>query len=502
MPSGFLHSSPSIQRAQRKPQPFSERSIFAVTAPEILLGSLQREKVINDIKQVVNAPEVIFNNLYRSLINQLVRYAQILPVNNEARMGSIMDEGLLRGLFALQVLQRESTKEPEPLISYVVFSASLLFDVGFMTGNRTINLVDKQGTFISNWLPYSGPMTANGYYKIRRGGGVPPWLCRRMAVLLARQIMPQVGFNWIAGDAYALNLWIMLLNNEHEGVESLKLYIDRALELLEEFKASQESLWLSEVDITEAEEVALGEDFIEWLEKIVAEQKVTVNQVDSKIHVVTDGLFIKLPEMLEDFSRQHARNPNPEAVLEQLKKMGFLKLVDGEITIERVYFSPERKGVVAGVSVGAAAAATRMSLFGDAVIGGGAKVMAHAPDASAKIGAAALGGVETQDQKAKESPVYAADRNLGQFGLQTGVIISGPNAGCLVDRINVNFSLPNNNLVRMDSVQVAEQAPSSMSQDANYYPPAAAMVGGMYDSSLSATKVFTAPALGAEPPPK
>ncbi len=92
-----------------------------------------------------------------------------------------------------------------------------------------VNLL-KNGNHIKNNEKHAEVIT-NSF-----GNGTPSWLARRSAPLLARQIMPKVGFNWIASDFYALNTWLMLLNNEQEGIEALKLYFERANRMLDEFK--------------------------------------------------------------------------------------------------------------------------------------------------------------------------------------------------------------------------------------------------------------------------
>jgi hypothetical protein len=283
-------------------RPFSERMIFPVLEPSKLLVSVQRKKILADIRHISQAPDQPYQSLYQSLIDNFVKFVQVLPVNNEARLCSLMDEGLMRGLFVLQLQKAESDPTLDPLMTYMLFSAALLFDVGNVIENRTVSIANKQGDFIREWIPYLGAMgIEDGYYRIRRGGGIPPWLSRRVTAILARQLMPEIGFRWIAKDAYAFNSWLSLLYGEKEGLGTLSIFFNRALELLEELKVTQEFYIPLEVETLEPDENKLAEDFLEWLRQSVEDGSLTINKNDSLVHVVEDGLLLKSADLFKKF---------------------------------------------------------------------------------------------------------------------------------------------------------------------------------------------------------
>jgi hypothetical protein len=482
--------SPVFHNVKRvgKAQTFSERNIFPIVTPEQLLTSLQREKILNDIKNIINVPPEVFESLYKELIYNFVKFVQILPVNNEAKLGSLMDEGLFRAFFALQTQKQETvTEEPSPLMVYVIFSAALLFDIGFVIHNRTVNIVDKQGTFINNWQPHLGAMQkGSNYYKIRRGGGMQPWLCRRVATLFARQVMPEIGFNWIAGDPVAFNIWLTLLGNEREGIESLKLYIDRASELLEEIKLKQELFIITDIDIHEAKEVLLGEEFLEWLEQGIAAGTISVNKPNSNVHVIQDGatkIFIRIPEIFQEFSDKNPKRPNANVVLEQFKKLGFLKLIDGDIKTERYIFT-SGKTTSATFQTNAQQISSRISLFKDSFIkveaAGKAETAAQVATNAAQE--TVQRNLERDPQSAatgivaaKFNPLDKATLNIANYGFQIGTLINGPTAVSLLGRININIDTPANSLLPMDSI-TADTKGNDSKQQADNYPPEAFQV--------------------------
>lgn len=328
----------------RKTQPFSERSLIPIVSPEALLSSRQREKIISEIKTIVDAPDEHYAVLYDQLIKNFAEFVQVLPTNNEAKLGSLLIEGLLRSLFVLQIQKQSSAEKTDPITTYVLFSAALLFDVGFSTYNRTVAISNKQGEFVKQWWPHKGAMQIeDGYYKIRRGGGFPPWLARRATVLFAKHLMPPLGYHWIARDVNAFNTWISLLNNEREGIEDLKLYFDRAIEQLEKHKTEPGFVVPVELDVTEPNEVSLAEDFLEWLENGLEDGSININNKDSNVHMTPDGLLIDIPGIFQEFSKWSPQHPLWSLALEKFKQLGLVNLFENAAMFTKYYYmQPDR----------------------------------------------------------------------------------------------------------------------------------------------------------------
>jgi hypothetical protein len=306
----------------------SERSLYPIVAANVLLSSNKRKKIIKDIRQTVDISDEYFNTLYQQLINNFVEFVQLLPTNNEASLGSLMDKGLLRALFALQ-LQKDETEnhDPDPLLTYTLFSASLLFDAGFATNNRTVILSKKDGTFVKEWSPYKGKMqkSGGGYYRIRPGGDMTPELSRHSTILLTQQLIPAVGFNWITQDRNAFNAWIEVLNNEKAATNNLQPYFDSANKKAL-YETPQKAFPTTNIKPTKPKETALGEDFLEWIKKALKTKTIAINTYNSDIHVIEGGLFLEIPELIKKFCAQSSKNPKAEQIFAQLKKIGFISL--------------------------------------------------------------------------------------------------------------------------------------------------------------------------------
>lgn len=443
MPSTFLVDKVK-QATIRKTQTISERTVFPILPAKVLLSTLQRQKWIEDIQELVNAPTEYFAALYQQLIENYVMFVQALPVNNESRLSSLIDEGLLRALYILRVQKQETSGEKDPLITYVLFSAALMFDIGFVTSNRSIMISNKQGEFIKQWWPHTGAMQlSDGYYKIRRGGGMPAWLSRRVAVLFAYQLMPQVGFDWIAKDAYALNTWIALLNNEQEGLDALKMYFDRSVEMLNDFKAREIFMALNIETITNPAETALGEDFLEWLQQGLQDGTIKINTMDASVQMLKNGMLLETPAIFKEFSKNSPNHPNWQTVYDQFKKLGILGATEQDIKTGRYFYTAK---ATEGFAKTAAQQFGKTSLFSheSSVVG---------TDAAKTEG----------KQLATKAAILPVDKQIAQVGLKEGVIIGYP----LMPLVIASTYLPSANTNLMPATD-AQQTQSS--NDQNRYP--------------------------------
>ena len=305
-------------------QNFSEKSLYPVVAANRLLSSIGRRKVVGEIKKATAVPEEYYESLYKKLIHNFVDFVQILPINNEAKLASLLDEGLMRGLYALQIQQKEGKIDIDPVMAYVIFSASLLFDIGCVIENRTIVISEEDGTFIRFWDPYhEGAMRVGAYYKIRRGGGVTPWSSRRSVITLACKLMPSIGFDWIYKNPHAFNIWLALLVDDKDGAGSLRLYFDRARELLEELKATSEFFVPVDIEEIEPEETKNAEDFIAWLKEMLEKGEITANAVNGQVFDIEGDKLFFTNELFKRYAASKNNQVGWRQVLDEFEKLGF-----------------------------------------------------------------------------------------------------------------------------------------------------------------------------------
>lgn len=349
--------------------PFREDIIFPVVSAHHLLSSIKRQNIINSIKSSANLPsEEHYELLYQNLLEKFAQFVQILPVNNEAKLSSLLDEGLLRGLFVLQVMQQEQQKntledeanEFDPADVYVAFSAALLFDIARAIEDRTVVISEEDGGFLHIWNPYiEGSMPLeDGYYRVRRGGGISPWSSRRSIIALAIKVMPEIGLNWIYQDPYLFNIWIALLSDDKEGAGNFRLYFDRALELLNDLKQKEAIQYQDDVKEKKAKENELAERFLRWLLAQAKKGNLKVNKPKGDIIGKKGKPIVATTRAIQKFVRATMpAKPKITAVKKQVKAViKSLAKATGKapIKVAMVSKTPAKPSVVAARSLFAA----------------------------------------------------------------------------------------------------------------------------------------------------
>lgn len=311
-------------KAPKTTKPFSEKNVFSIAKAKTLLSSIQRRTIVDNIKNIINISEDLFKIFYENLITDFIEFVQILPVNNEARLASLMDEGLYRAYLALQEYKLDSSEDFDPLIAYVIFTTSLLFDIGCIIENRTVIICSKTGEFIQKWNPHQGPMQIEqGFYRIRRGGGTSSWSSRRLTVLFASLLMPIDGMAWIHNNSNVYNIWLALLNYDREGAGRFSIYLDRALDLLERYKLGNEfaAMPISPDLVRQSQGMEEAESFMEWLANAIKSGQVTINSEDSHAFLFKEGLLLTA-DILKKYGDSLSKDIAQETLLNQLKKLG------------------------------------------------------------------------------------------------------------------------------------------------------------------------------------
>lgn len=395
---------------------FNEKNLYPVVASVRLLSSLARRKALQEIKEVAGVPDEYYDSLYKELVNNFVSFVQILPVNNEAKLASLLDEGLMRGLYALQIQQKAAKGDVDPVMSYVIFSAALLFDIGCVIENRTVVVSEENGSFIKIWDPYhDGAMVTGNYYRIRHGGGVTPWSSRRSVIALACKLMPTIGFDWIYKNPHAFNIWLALLVDDKEGAGALRMYFERAREKLEEFKNSPDFFIPLDIEEIEPKETENAEDFIAWLKEALESGKVSANAVNGQVFNIEGDKLFFTNELFKRYAASKNGKVDAKEVLDEFKKLGF---TDGE---EASYFYAQQRAAVANH-------AKAHAFSGSSLFGGGVKT-------------AAVEHAGAAEQVVNRAVDEAAAQTMGETRVERIMAAGGRIEGCVVSLVH-GFVVP------------------------------------------------------------
>lgn len=344
---------------KKKKAPIDTNRIYPVLTADQLLGSEERTTVVHQIRKQSGAPVEYFNILYKKLIENTAEFMQNLPSLNNRRIARI-DRQLNIASIALSLrepyiiageLLNRTTDAEKALWNYVVFSSLLLSRIGELATHYHISMVNDKGIFEQAWEPLVGSMLDQGqHYKIRHILDDPSPNTRDLTVLIARALMPDDGFHWIASHPVALEEWLLGLQvdgvGQSEGVIAdcyitlqkylianqalleeqtaavLKEYLE---ELLEEFLAEHHTAEAIPPRISsDPVNTRAGEDFYQWLRDGIEQDKISVNQPDSAVLVTSQGVLLLHPEIFDKFTHEHPKHHNTKEVFNQFKNLGLV----------------------------------------------------------------------------------------------------------------------------------------------------------------------------------
>jgi len=288
--------------------------------------------VQKDIDSLVKGENL---SLYRQLTRNFAEFTQALPASNTSQFGSVLEEGLHRALYVLQ-LQKQESHDNDPLTNYMIYSAALLYDVAKVAEEHTVFISKIDGEAVRIWLPHEGPLTQSAeYYRVRRGGGIGAWLGRKVTPILAHTLMPKDGYDWLAKNPKMLNIWLALLTDDHAGAEGFDLLLNKAeLRLHRLLKAGKFAQL--DIDKLEPEGTKAAEAFLDWLREGLKNGTIKINDKDGLVHMTESGLFLQLAALVALFIRLASRynmKYNAAQVYDQFKKLGIAPVVAGEYVI-------------------------------------------------------------------------------------------------------------------------------------------------------------------------
>ena len=343
--SMFLKFASPKPVAQKPAIGYQERSLFPVIPATELLQNAHWQPLLNQIRQAIVMPGEFYQELYTGLIANFASYVQVVPVTAGGPLGSMLDEGLRRALYAVQLHLAEAKEEDaDPLYTYAIFSAALLLDLRKLLANKKIILANEQGEFLAEWSPLTGPMTIGDCYKVRSYARPMSQLSPYLTPLLARQVMPEQAFLWLSEDLNLLNMWLAALSGDEDSAGGIGHFLDLAKKRLRQF---QEKLPILIVPMTEPQAVALGEEFLSWLKKNANEENVIVTK---------EGVLLE-EKIFEDFCRA-TKYSNHLAVRQQVvNALGLAKLSGDDKKIEQLFSEHPDAKVVKQKTIAAESAA-------------------------------------------------------------------------------------------------------------------------------------------------
>jgi hypothetical protein len=271
---------------------YQQGKVIPVLPAHVLLRSSGHQALIQEIRQRAALPEEHFEVLYQGFINRFAEFVQLIPVKSNARLGTLLNEGLLRGMNALYYLV-ENHKEADSLERYALFTGAVLYDVAIILIKQRVFITQKEGTHIADWTFSSGSLQEQGakWYKIFPYRASFSRLRDPITVLLASQILPKEGYHWISSHWPEFVDWLELLC-QIGGLGGKRF--NKILDIIRSHEETQyiEHLPEIEVELHQGQDTMIADEFFQWLSRELDEEKLKISDVDPDLYVLQDGVFL------------------------------------------------------------------------------------------------------------------------------------------------------------------------------------------------------------------
>ena len=283
--------------------------------PSLNATLLKLDKMLNFSKQ-----ESQF--LWTPLLNNFADFVQIFPTYYGGPLQGLLVQGLQRSILGLEYLiHHETSQATSKLERYAVCSAMLLSNIRQVVIGHKCIVTESKGSFKENWDPYRGPICDRGdFYKIHPRAQFYASLIGHIDLILARQLMPEEGFSWIASDYEIFSDWLNTLTGQYSGGAGKIAHI---LRFIKENTSQLPVISLDSLDIEvlDSPDTAHADDFFNWIRQHLDSGKLSINAADSMIHTTEAGMFVQLERLGQMYLEQGKKGVSLALLLEQFQNL-------------------------------------------------------------------------------------------------------------------------------------------------------------------------------------
>jgi Putative helicase/Putative conjugal transfer nickase/helicase TraI C-term len=307
----------------------AQADLSLIQTADDLLNTENNLVLIEMMKSLIK-PSSRFNNFYLPIIKKFAEFVQSIPLNQcgiSNQKISFLERGLERSTRTLTLCLKyffpgeinfSNISDKDELWLYATFTAALFLDIGKLAVEYSITLYHKKAYALKKWNPFRTAMLGQGYhYKIdyvkENFNNLDNFSTYKLACNIldsATNITSETeGFNWIASDLRVLEIWIHLLSGEEDRIPmtSFMSMIPRAeIDIIENSRIN------AQISITDP----IGEAFLQWLRKELADGKILINEKDAKIKISDGKIFISTT-LFQEFANINTNYKHPEVIEKQ-----------------------------------------------------------------------------------------------------------------------------------------------------------------------------------------
>lgn len=346
--------------------------VYGLLSPEDLLSAKSIKGSLEELPSIINLPAEYYKSLYEDLLSHFANFVQILPTENKAGMASILTNGISRACYVIKVHKEQTDDAHNHMKNYVIFSATLMMELGKVIDDRQVIVCNREGECLSPWNPFEGAMSDLGqYFKLREVGGMPKRYYQSINALLARQLMPSMGFNWIAEHPKMFHVWLAILGGTIPEMEGLS-YITEVVKKWHALNLENQGFHYPDmVESRPSEGTALGEALLAWIKAKLSGKQLSVNEMDSMFQMTEQGLFVQAPAVFDAFIKDQQTAGaiiDRVSLEEQFAKLGVSRQLGGQPYVKfQITNPPAASGRLGGVFARTAGAAEQKLQSGTSI---------------------------------------------------------------------------------------------------------------------------------------
>jgi len=227
-------------------------SFFSALQP-CLSGKTIAEKseiksLLIELRQLISSPNDIYKELYMLTIYHFLELCQAMPENLQdvkSQPYSLAKQHLTlaiavlklrRGQMLPQNSNSETVAEQEPLWTYALFTASLLYNIQRIQLDRTVELYKNENEKLGIWHPVVGSLyEPHTYYKLSTEAPILIVNTTQLQTILLEKIIPAVGMRWLSGAKDIFQPWFQAITIPNAEKNMLLALIQKAANTLQFF---------------------------------------------------------------------------------------------------------------------------------------------------------------------------------------------------------------------------------------------------------------------------
>lgn len=316
--------------------------ITALSANELLAPY---QHLITQIEQNTGVPHEHWKLNYLDFISNFSSKVQLLPASeshHHSSYGGLLEHSLETGLNALKLRRAkmlpvganaEVIEKEKELWSYAIFTAALLHDVGKPLSDQIITIVNE--TTPRKFNPVTETLSEGNVYQLAFRRGRKYRSHENLPLLLASNLIPEIGLNWITSNPDILDEWTLCLTGRKSEAESIGEIITKA----DQISTAQNLTGNTNISTPAAKTTPLHKRIVTALTYLLDHDELPLNRKGAAGWVYEDKLWLVSKRVI-DAIRVHMREEGQTGIpsdntriMDELTQHNIIQPTDDDLAI-------------------------------------------------------------------------------------------------------------------------------------------------------------------------